>query len=73
MVVGTVGNVISAYTVVKSKNLWKNTISLYILVLAIVDTLILDTFVTDKLVWNQRQHFISYKPLDANVPCKERP
>ena len=51
MLLGTVGNLSAAFVVVKSKTLWKNTLSLYILVLAIVDTLTLDSLLLCQILW----------------------
>ena len=51
MLLGTVGNLSAAYVVVKSKALWKNTISLYILVLAIVDTLALNSLLVSLIIY----------------------
>ena len=42
MVMGTVGNVVAAVVVIRSKQLWKHTTSLYIVALAIMDTLTLN-------------------------------
>ena len=41
LVVGTVGNVLAGVVVVRSKLLWKRTFSLYILMLAVADTLMM--------------------------------
>ena len=51
LVVGTCGNVLAAVVVVRSKVLWKNTTSLYILVLAIVDTLTLNFHMIQKIIY----------------------
>ena len=54
MLVGTVGNLTAAYVAVKSKELWKYTFSLYILVLAIWDTLTLDIFIVNSILLKKR-------------------